>query len=49
MEEVTVVDLERALLNRNKAEEECWKAIREDSKVSDNMASYWKNRQSGAE
>jgi len=45
----TVNDLEQAIINRDKAEEELLKAIREDARIAENMKDYWKHLNSGAE
>ena len=45
----TVIDLEQVIANRNKAEAECWEAIREDAKIADNQRDYWKCQNSGME
>jgi len=42
-------ELKRAVENRNKAEEECWKAIQEDAKIAEGMRDVWASQQSGAE
>ena len=43
------MDLEQAVINRDKAEEECWKAIREDARIAENIRDYWRSQNSGAE
>ena len=44
-----MTDLERAVINRNKAAAELLKAIREDARIADNMKDYWCHQVSDTE
>ena len=45
----SIQDIEVLIQLRDEAEAECWKQLKEDSRIADNMRDYWKHQNSGAE